>query len=191
MRSSFCRRRESLCTAVATSSCFNEALFTAKLERSLLLQFRRILLCARRHRQTIDPHCTRKHPKKPCATQHSSITPLAGLGDYAMRRKLCCLAALFVLILCNEVRLIIVDRAIKLRCWFTRLSTPGCDMQGASAQTTASALLFTSVSTTAGNTSVEYTSCSLEKSFAVTGEPLNQTALKTTSGARRCTQKSS
>lgn len=58
-------------------------------------------------------------PKKPCATQHSSITLLAGLGDYAMRRKLCCLAALFVLILCNEVRLIIV-RAIKLRCWFTR-----------------------------------------------------------------------
>ena len=101
-----------------------------------------------------------------------------------MRRKLCCLAALFVLILCNEVRLIIVDRAIKLRCWFARLSTPGCDMQGASAQVTASALLFTSVSTTAGNTSVEYTSCSLEKSFAVTGEPLNQTALKTTSGAR-------
>ncbi|KAL0033616.1 hypothetical protein WJX79_007938 [Trebouxia sp. C0005] len=55
----------------------------------------------------------------------------------------------------------------------------------AEAQTTSSSLLFTSANDTGETTSVEYTSCSLEKSFVVTGSSLDQIELQqTTVGAR-------
>lgn len=54
--------------------------------------------------------------------------------------------------------------------------------QAVQAQTTSSSLLFTSANVTAGDTSVDYTSCSLEKSFVVTGSSLDQTELQETTG---------
>ena len=115
LRSSFCRRRESLCTAVATSNCLNEAVFSAKLEGSLLLKFRRILLGARRRQRTTDPHCSRKHPEAALPdTTHLQSATGGATRPHAMRRNLSCLAALVVLALSNKVRLIIVDRAIRL-----------------------------------------------------------------------------
>ena len=57
-----------------------------------------------------------------------------------------------------------------------------CDLQVVIAQTTTSALLFTSASVTSGNTSTEYSSCSLEQSFVVQGDLLDADELTGTSG---------
>ena len=55
-------------------------------------------------------------------------------------------------------------------------------LQVSQAQKTSSSLLYTSASDIAGDKSVDYTSCSLEKSFVVTGSPLSQAELTETTG---------